>query len=222
MRAALLIGVAALALAAGSVRAASAQPEASAPGAHEIAALLRGIPQDGPWRGRAGAKVTLVEYVDVQCPYCSRFARETFPTIVRRYVRTGRVRILFRGLAFVGADSLTGLRWVVAAGRQDRLWHVLELLFANQGMENKGWVTASRLTSVARSVDGLRLDALRRDSTGAAVTAQIRAAAGAAQRARVPGTPYFEVGPSLRSLEPLRLTSFDPADFAIGLDKFLR
>src|SRR3954451_20336105 len=107
------------------------------PGATQVDALLRGIPQRGPWLGRATAPLTVVEYVDVQCPYCARFSDEIFPTVVKRYVRTGRVRILFRGLAFVGPDSVRGLRWATAAGRQNRLWNVVELLYANQGAENR-------------------------------------------------------------------------------------
>jgi len=200
---------------------AGAARAASVPGARTVASLLQGIPQDGVRLGRSDAPVTLVEYVDVQCPYCSRFSQEVFPTVVRRYVRTGRVRIVFRGLAFVGPESLTGLQWVFAAGRQDRLWNVLELLYANQGNENSGWVTAARLTATARSVDGLRLDTLRRDSAGRGVTAQIRCVAAAARKAHVPGTPYFEVGRSLGSLEPMRLKSFRPADFSAQLDHLL-
>lgn len=168
------------------------------------------------------APVTLVEYVDVQCPYCARFSQVVFPTIVKTYVRSGRVRVLFRGLAFVGPDSLTGLRWVVAAGRQNRLWNVLELLYANQGQENSGWVTAKRLDAIARTITRLKISTLRRDSGGAAVTAQIRAAAAAARTADVPGTPYFQVGRSLAKLSTLQLKSWNPSDFASQLDTLLK
>jgi len=214
---ALATGAACVPLAAGA--SASRTAPASAVGALPV---LKGIPQHGLWLGSRDAKVTLVEYVDVQCPYCGRFSREVFPTVVRRYVRTGRVRVLLRGLAFVGPDSATGLRWALAAGRQHRLWNVLEQLFASQGEENSGWINAARLTSIARRVPGLELAALRRDSAGADVGRQMRAAAEAAQRASVPGTPFFEAGRSLGDVAPLRLTSFDPLDFTSQLDKLLR
>lgn len=206
--------------AANGSRATAAGP-AAVPGAQEVAALLRGIPQRGVWLGRQTAPVTLVEYVDIQCVYCAHFANETFPTIVRRYVRTGRVRVLFRGIAFVGPDSMSTLRWTFAAGRQDKLWNVLELLFVNQGAENSGWATQSRLAAVARSVPRLSLARLRRESGGRAVAAQVGAAAAAARKAQVPGTPYFEAGRSLTALQPVKLTSFDPADFASQLDRLL-
>jgi protein-disulfide isomerase len=194
---------------------------AAVPGAAAVAALFRGIPQDGPWLGRKTAPIVLVEYVDVQCPFCAQFSTTVMPTVVRRYVRTGRVRILFRGLAFLGPDSLTGLRWIDGAGRQDRLWNVLELMFAGQGRENSGWVTPERLRAVAASVKGLDLARLRRDSAGPAVSAQIQAAALAARRAHVPGTPYFEAGGALAALKPVAVNSFAPGDFARQLDALL-
>jgi len=47
-------------------------------------------------------------------------------------------------------------------------------------------------------------------------------AAEAATGARVPGTPYFEVGTSLMTLEPVTLRSFDADDFAAQLERILR
>jgi protein-disulfide isomerase len=100
------------------------------------AALLRGIPQDGAALGSPDAPVTLVEYADLQCPYCAQWSQTAFPELVRGYVRTGQLRMVFRGLAFVGPDSETAVRTAVAAGEQDRLWDVVRLLYANQGAEN--------------------------------------------------------------------------------------
>lgn len=209
--------VAALGVAASTATAA----RADVPSTADVASLLRGVPQHGAWLGRSDAPLTLIEYVDVQCPYCARFSREVFPTVVRRYVRTGRVRVLLRGLAFVGADSLTGLRWVVAAGRQNHLWDMLELLFAAQGRENSGWITRQRLLTTARSVRGLAVSSLRRASASAGVLAEIRASARAARSAGIPGTPSFEAGRSVVSLKRLSLSSFDPRDFTEQLDALL-
>ena len=96
--------------------------------------------------------MTLVEYADFQCPYCASSARETFPTLVRDYVRTGRVKVVFRGIAMVGPDSLPPLQAAFAAARQDRLWNVTHLVYANQGAENSGWVTERLLRSIGEAV----------------------------------------------------------------------
>ena len=92
-----------------SSRSGSGQRGAGDPsGVGETAALLRGIPQHGTTLGSPNAPVRLVEYADLQCVYCGAWARDVFPTLVRRYVRTGKVQLEFRGLAFVGNDSLVG------------------------------------------------------------------------------------------------------------------
>ena len=216
--------VAALSLVASSAATvARAQPSGAgaAPGAREVAALLRGIPQHGASLGKPNARLIVVEYADLQCTYCARFARDTLPTIVRTYVRTGRVRLVFRGLAFLGPDSGKALRWTVAAGRQNRLWNVLDLLFLGQGGENSGWVTDARLAAVARSVPGLDLARMRQDSGGKAVKAQIAEMAEWGRKAHVPGTPFFQAGGSLMSLQTVPLKSFDPHDFATQLDRLL-
>jgi protein-disulfide isomerase len=181
--------------------------------------LLRGIPQDGITLGRPDAQVTVVEYADLQCPYCAEWAREAFPAVVRDYVRTGRVRMVFRGLAFIGPDSDTALRAVLAAGAQDRLWDVVHALFARQGRENTGWVTSGLLRSLGHG--GLDAERMLDQSHSAAVERELDAAARAAEAARVPGTPYFEAGPTGGPLAPLRLDALDARTFAAELDRLL-
>lgn len=192
---------------------------AAVPGAGQVNGLLRGIPQQGAWLGKKTAPLVVVEYVDLQCPYCAVFSRQTLPPVIRSYVRTGKVRLLFRGLAFVGPDSTTALRWTYGAAGQNKLWNVLELLFANQGGENEGWVTQPLLNTVARSVPGLDLARLKKDASRTGLT--IASAASAAQAAKVPGTPYLQAGRSLSKLQPLRLKSLEARDLAAQLDALL-
>ena len=121
-------------------------------GVADNAAVFAGIPQHGNVLGSPKAPVTLVEYADLQCPYCGEFARNALPSLVNDYVRTGKVKLVFRGLAFVGPESETALRTVVAAGEQNRLWNVAHLMYSNQGPENTGWVNDTYLRSVAGAV----------------------------------------------------------------------
>ncbi|WP_436772366.1 DsbA family protein [Yinghuangia sp. YIM S09857] len=72
--------------------------------------------------GRADAPVVMIEYADFLCGYCTRFARDTGPEIVSRYVDAGVVRIEFRNFPIrgTGSDELARASW--AAARQGRFW----------------------------------------------------------------------------------------------------
>ena len=98
-------------------------------------AMLRGVPHRGNALGAPDAPVILIEYADLQCPFCARFTKETLPLLVRRWVKPGRLRIEFRGISFLGDDSVEALRFALAAGDRGKLWEVVELLYENQGSE---------------------------------------------------------------------------------------
>jgi protein-disulfide isomerase len=185
-------------------------------GVAETAALFRGIPQDGTTLGRADAPVTMVEYADLQCPFCGAYARDVLPTIVRDYVRTGKVRLAYRGLAFIGPDSETALQTALAAAPQHKLWNVADLLFRSQGAEN-AWIDDALLRDVvtAAGANAARVFASR-DS--ASVTRAIEAAQRPATAHGVRGTPTFTVGRTGGTLKPLPLTSLDIGAFRAAIE----
>jgi protein-disulfide isomerase len=202
----------------------SASPTASGPtlfGAPEGEALLRGIPQHGAVLGSPQAPVTLVEYADLQCPYCAQWALDALPVIIRDYVRSGRVRVEFRGLAFLGPESETALRAALAAGEQGKLWNALHLLYANQGAENGGWVTDDLLAALGPSIKGLDVERMLDTADDASVDRALKVAADAASRSGVEGTPSFELGPTGGRLERLEAASLDAAAFTGPIDTLL-
>ncbi len=186
-------------------------------GGPDIAKLFDGIPQAGPVLGSPTAPVTLVEYADLQCPYCAVWARDAFPAVVREYARTGKLRIVFRGLAFIGPESATALRTALAAGRQRKLWNVVELLYRNQGSENGGWVTDSFLRALGREIPGLDAGLMLAQRSLPGVTRQLEAAKREAELAGVTGTPTFELGPTGGALERLDVGGLDAQSFGEAL-----
>jgi len=195
----------------------ASDPSLAAPAARD--ALFRGIPQDGISLGSPQAPVTLVEYADLQCPYCAQWARDAFPTIVEQYVRAGQVRVVFRGLSFIGEDSDTALRAALAAGEQDRMWDVVHGLFVRQGAENSGLVSDTLLGSFAGT--GLDTQRMLARTQSPWVERQLAAASRAAERVGVPGTPFFQAGPTGGTLTPLRVSSLDADTFRRELDRLL-
>lgn len=196
-------------------RGSGAAPAATAGVAVTPHALFAGIPQEGIALGESTAPLTLVEYADLQCPYCASWSRDVLPDVVERYVRSGRVRLEFRGLAFLGPDSDKALRAALAAGERDRLWDTVHALYERQGRENTGWVTDELLRSLAP----LGVDLERTASPW--VERQLAAAAAAARIAGVPGTPYFQVRDRGRPAQPLPVESLEAAAFTAQLDRLL-
>lgn len=188
----------------------------------ETEALLRGIPQRGAVLGSPEAPVTLIEYADLQCPYCAQWAQDAFPALVDEYVRPGRVRIVFRGLAFIGPESEQALRASLTAGRQGRLWNVVHLLYRNQGAENGGWVTDSSLRSFGDAVRGLDPGRMLAERETPSVEQAMAAAERAAARAGIRGTPSFEVGLTGGKLARLDAGALDASAFRPRLDALLR
>jgi protein-disulfide isomerase len=154
--------------------------------------LLDGIPQDRAVLGAEDATVTLIQFEDLQCPVCKRYQAEGFPGIVEEYVRPGKVKLRFVGLAFIGPDSEKALLHVIAAGDQGKLWQLADALYQNQGDENSGWVTDDLLERLAGEL-GLDWEKLQADADGPAALQQANSMAAEAEQRGVPGTPWFYV-----------------------------
>ena len=190
-------------------------------GGPDVELLLDGVPQEGTVIGEDDAPVTLVEYADLQCPFCADWATLTFPELVTDYVRDGRLRIEFRGLAFIGPESEDALRAALAAGAQGKLWNVVDLVYTNQGAENGGWVTDDFLRAVGEAVPGLDVDRMLEARDAAEITAAIEEAALAAEADGVTGTPSFLLGETGGELGPLEISSLEPEEFRAAIDELL-
>ncbi|HEX5028607.1 MAG TPA: thioredoxin domain-containing protein [Gaiellaceae bacterium] len=154
---------------------------------------LSGIPQAGNVLGSPSAKVTLIEYADPQCPACRTYTETMFPTLVDDFVRTGKAATEFRGFPFIGPDSVTAYRFLLAAGEQNRLWNLAEALYRNQGGENDGWVTDDLVRRLAGEIAGLDVDRLFSDAQRADIVKAASGAAAEASASGIRGTPTFLV-----------------------------
>jgi len=132
---------------------------ATLPGAAEAQRLFKGIPQNGNVLGSPKAPVTLVQYIDLQCPFCQEFETQAMPKLLARYVRTGKVKIEARPIAFIGPDSERGRAGALAAAQQNKMFNYMQLLYLNQGTENTGWLSDAMANAAASSIPGLNLHA---------------------------------------------------------------
>jgi protein-disulfide isomerase len=149
------------------------------------------IPQDGVSLGDPDAPATLIEFADLQCPFCAEFATEELPGVIDSYVRDGSLRLELRLLAFIGPDSERARQVAHAAALQDRMWGFTERFFRNQGPENSGYATNRFLTGLVRETSGVDLEELRADLASPRAEALTRQAERLGRQLQVDGTPSF-------------------------------
>ncbi len=136
-------------------RASGIPPPYSTPGADAVNALLTGIPTQGTALGNPTAPLTLEEFADLQCPYCREFEVSVLPDLIQRYVRAGKLRVVFSDISILGPDSSKAASYAAAAGLPSKLWPYIELWYQNQKQENTGYVTPSYLLHIATGIPGL-------------------------------------------------------------------
>src|SRR5436309_3565814 len=131
--------------------------------------IFAAVPQHGDTLGRADAPVTLTVFEDPQCPFCRQWNLDTLPTVVDTYIKTGRVKIVYRGIEIIGGNSIAGLRAVYAAGVQNKLWNMADALYERQGAENSSWITLAVIREAATSVHANAVKLIK-DADSKAVT----------------------------------------------------
>lgn len=105
--------------------------------------------------GESNAPVTVVEYGDFQCPFCGKFFKDTEPVLREKYIKTGKIKLIWRDFAFLGPESISAANASRCAGELGKFWEYHDYLFNSQRGENQGAFTKDNLKSFA-SV--LRLD----------------------------------------------------------------
>jgi len=217
IRLGLLAGLAVVAVLVAVVVASPAKKDAPTDGSPAAAvSALKGIPQSGVTLGSPNAPVTMVEFADLQCPFCAEYARDALPTVIDKYVRTGKVQLQLRLLRFIGPDSDRLARVAVAAAAQDRMWQFVELAYLRQGAENSGYANDAFINRLAADAGLDKTDA------GAAAEREVRQAEQAARTLGVDSTPSFLIGRTGGPLQRFQPSDLTPGAFVPRIDKELR
>ena len=220
MMAAVAVAAPAIAVSSGGGSAHAVLP-AKLTGASVSSSLFAGIPQHGTVLGRPGAPLRIIEFADLQCPYCREYTVQVLPSLVRDYVRTGKAQMEFENLSFIGPDSVRAGRVAAAAAAQNKLWNFVDLMYLNQGTENTGYATSTYLRRLLESIPALNVAAALSASQTPAAEVALTQASDLAAREGIDGTPSFLLGRvrgPLRQFQPPTLTA---APFAAALKSLL-
>ncbi len=103
-----------------------------------------------PPQGDPNAKVKIIEFADLRCPYCDQFFKNTEPQIISDYVKTGKAVFYFRHYAFLGPASTTAANAAECANDQGKFWAMHDYLYQNQPDESDtSMYTTDKLTQIA-------------------------------------------------------------------------
>jgi protein-disulfide isomerase len=169
-------------------------PAKARPAAPEEQVNVRAHPKDASW-GDKNAKVTVYEFSDFQCPFCSRGAK-TINEVQKAYPKN--VRIVFKNfpLSFHRYADLAA-RAGVAAHNQGKFWMMHDQLFANS--RNLG---SAKILGIAQQI-GLNMTRFRTDLNSAATIAKVEADKTEAARLGIRGTPNFVInGTKITGAQP--------------------
>jgi protein-disulfide isomerase len=102
--------------------------------------------------GNQTAPITIVLYVDFQCPFCGKFFKETEQTALANYIKNGKVKLVSRDFAFLGSESQKSAEAARCAGDQGKFWEYHDYLFNHQNGENKGNFSSLNLKTYAKAL----------------------------------------------------------------------
>jgi protein-disulfide isomerase len=187
--------------------------------ATEVQDLYVDIPQHGIRLGNRRAPATLVEIADLQCPFCAAYSREVLPTVVRDYVRTGRLLYELHFRSFLGRDSVRAAGAAAYAARENRMYQFADHFYRHQGPEESGYADRAFIESIAQlaGVDTARAAAAADDPLSFPA---VKAGEMFARRLGSTGTPDFFIRKGGR-LARLEVHGTAPEDYARALDAAL-
>lgn len=174
-------------------------------------ALLADIPQHGSVLGYRKAPVTLQFFGDLQCLDSRWVMLGALPFLIRRWVRTGKLQIRFRSRE---TDTKGAGGWfefreqqsaALAAGKQGKLWHFIDVFYREQGPEFTGYVDEAFLRQIAIDA-GVDLQRWSQDQAPLREAAidLIEADEALAAAKGLDETPSFLIGPTGGMARPLQ------------------
>lgn len=189
----------------GLVTARYAQPERTTLASFletDVPAWLRTVRQHPEKKslGNPDAPVKIVEYMDVECPFCKRYSRRVFPKIVKNYVKTGKVYYSIRHFPLTRAhpNALKGGVAAECAAAQGKFW-----AFKTVALNNRKFLSPRMILELGRIIDLPDFERFKRCVKNNKYIATVREEYRQGRNKGVSGTPtVFINGTSLSGVRP--------------------
>jgi len=162
-----------------------------------------------PILGNPNAPITLVEFGDYQCHFCNVFFHSTEEDILKKYVETGKVRMIFKDYNIIGPDSINASHGAHCANDQGLFWEYHDILYSNWTGENNGWASSENLEKFAQEI-GIDMDVWSDCMLNGLHSQTILASNENARSLELTGTPaFFVIGPDGKTTKLFGAQPFD-------------
>lgn len=146
--------------------------------------------KSNPIKGDLNSPIKLVEYIDYLCPYCQKFESEVAPTLISKYVDSGKMSIEFRNAAYKGADAVHIASATMCAHEQAQFWPYHNQLISAVSKEDDITETEN-LLKYANQISNLNQTQFKSCLLDAKYVELVRAQTKFASNQKVSGTPQF-------------------------------
>jgi len=186
--------------------------------AGEVEKLLGGSDQEGLVLGDPKAPVELIEFGDLQCPFCKQYSEELLPPVIEGQVQQGQAKITFRNFVILGEESNAAGQAALAAGEQGAGWNYIELFYRNQGTEKTGYVTDEFMEAVAKGAGVKNLKQWNEERNSKRLKEEVEETTNEAlNKFQFGGTPSFAIkGPSTNGIELIAPETVEDFEEAIN------
>lgn len=176
-----------------------------------VAVDIKDVETDGaPFIGKADAKVVLAYWFDYQCPFCKAVdvggipqipIEPAMPVLIKEYVDTGKLKIVFKDFAFLSEDSTTAALYENAVWNlyPDKFYEWHEAMFHAQDEEHGGFGDEASIVALIGGISGMDAARVKADvaANRAKYESEIDADRAEGASLGINGTPGFITGQTL-------------------------
>jgi len=151
---------------------------------------------DDPVKGDPNAPITIIEFSDFQCPFCSRFSSQTLPLLEENYIDPGKVKLVYKDMPLrIHPNARMAHIAAECADEQGKFWEYHDILFIEQSQWQR--LSPSNLdTTLTNFAAGLEMQSTEFQSCmkSPEIAMEVNDDALEARSYGVNGTPTFFIG----------------------------